>query len=196
MTYAALLDDAGIAQQLTNLRLSAEFATLQKECDALPTKGNIPAALRRLAIGKRIREIIILLGVAVHPSTTAPQVTETTPSRPSTAHLYAFYQHRKPAQRKRENTAALALLAQIDTGEVDDDDLTEEQKAILAKYSGMGGGLIGADGKKGSAYEYFTPAPIAAGAWNVLKEMGFTSGKVLDPCAGKVSSAQPRHPVR
>ncbi|MDF0607228.1 hypothetical protein HZU77_016580, partial [Neisseriaceae bacterium TC5R-5] len=87
-------------------------------------------------------------------------------------------------QRKKDNTAAMALLRQIDVGEVDQKALSEEQKTILAKYSGTGGALIGADGKKGSAYEYYTPKPIAEGIWSLLAEQGFQGGKVLDPCAG------------
>lgn len=104
--------------------------------------------------------------------------------RQSMAHLYGYDQDRKPAQRKRENAAAMALLRQIDAGEVDPAALSDDQKAALAKYSGTGGALIGADGKKGSAHEYFTPLPVAEGAWNVLKELGFAGGKVLDPCGG------------
>ena len=100
------------------------------------------------------------------------------------AELYNFDEDRKPAQRKRENAAAMALLAQIDAGDLNPIRLTAEQKATLAKYSGTGGALIGADGKKGSAYEYYTPAPVAQGIWSALSEMGFSGGKVLDPCAG------------
>lgn len=100
------------------------------------------------------------------------------------ADLYAFDENRKPAQRKRENAAAMALLARIDSGEINPASLTAEQKAVLAKYSGTGGALIGADGKKGSAYEYYTPAPVAQGIWDALAEMGFAGGKVLDPCGG------------
>lgn len=100
------------------------------------------------------------------------------------ADLYAFDENRKPAQRKRENAAAMALLAQIDSGDINPASLTAEQKAVLAKYSGTGGALIGADGKKGSAYEYYTPAPVAQGIWDALAEMGFAGGKVLDPCGG------------
>ncbi len=48
----------------------------------------------------------------------------------------------------------------------------------------MGGALIGADGQKGSAYEYYTPLPIAYGIWDLAKALGFTGGKVLDPCSG------------
>ncbi len=48
----------------------------------------------------------------------------------------------------------------------------------------MGGALIGADGQKGSAYEYYTPLPIAYGIWDLAKALGFTGGKGLDPCLG------------
>jgi len=106
------------------------------------------------------------------------------PDKPEIAALYAFDENRSQAQRKRDNTAALALLKAIDVGEKDGQNLSIADKAVLAKYSGTGGALIGADGKKGSAYEYYTPAPIAAGMWNLLKELGFSGGKVLDPCAG------------
>lgn len=104
--------------------------------------------------------------------------------RKSTAHLYEFDPNRKPAQRKKDNTAAMALLDRIDSGEIDANSLTDEQKATLAKYSGTGGALIGADGKKGSAYEYYTPKPIAQGVWDLISELGFAGGKVLDPSAG------------
>ncbi|HQW53835.1 MAG TPA: N-6 DNA methylase, partial [Acinetobacter sp.] len=38
--------------------------------------------------------------------------------------------------------------------------------------------------KKGSAYEYYTPKPVAQGMWSLMEELGFSGGKVLDPCAG------------
>ena len=104
--------------------------------------------------------------------------------RQSMAALYEYDEGRKQSQRKKDNAAAIALLAQIDAGEIDGASLTPEQKAALAKYSGTGGALIGADGKKGSAYEYYTPMPVAQGMWEAMKELGFTGGKVLDPCAG------------
>lgn len=104
--------------------------------------------------------------------------------RKSTAHLYEFDPNRKPAQRKKDNSAAMVLLDRIDSGEIDANSLTDEQKATLAKYSGTGGALLGADGKIGSAYEYYTPKPIAEGVWDLMSELGFSGGKVLDPSAG------------
>ena len=109
---------------------------------------------------------------------------ETGQKRITTAHLFDYNHDRKPAQRKKENTAAMALIRQIEDGDVDSTLLTDDQKATLAKYSGLGGALIGADGQKGSAYEYYTPLPIASGIWDLAKSLGFTGGKVLDPCSG------------
>lgn len=105
-------------------------------------------------------------------------------TRKSTAHLYEFNPDRKPAQRKRENTAAMSLLRQIEAGDINPKNLNDEQKRTLAKYSGLGGALVGIDGQKGSDYEYYTPKPIAEGVWNLAKDLGFTGGKVLDPSAG------------
>ena len=119
------------------------------------------------------------------PNAESEQSEEDKPiERKSTAHLYEFDPNRKPAQRKKDNTAAMALLDRIDSGEIDPNSLIDEQKATLAKYSGTGGALLGADGKIGSAYEYYTPKPIAEGIWDLMSELGFSGGKVLDPSAG------------
>jgi hypothetical protein len=102
----------------------------------------------------------------------------------TTEQLYDFDPNRKKSQRKKDNIAAMAILAQIDAGEIDSNSLTNEQKAALAKYSGTGGALVGADGKVGSSYEYYTPKPIASGMWDLARELGFNGGKVLDPSSG------------
>jgi len=121
------------------------------------------------------------------PATTVEQEVKANTEEETTttnSHIYEYNPNRKGAQRKKENKAALALLADIDSGVVNGDALTEDQKSVLVKYSGTGGAMIGTDGKKGSAYEYYTPKPIAEGMWNLAKEMGFNGGKVLDPSAG------------
>ena len=117
------------------------------------------------------------------PSTNNQSLPESQ-SRRDTSDFYEYNPDRKPAQRKRENAAAIALLKQFRNGDFDETTITDEQRAILAKYSGLGGALIGEDGQKGSAYEYYTPKPIAEGVWDLAKELGFSGGKVLDPCGG------------
>lgn len=102
----------------------------------------------------------------------------------NTSNHYNFSETRTQGQRKKYNQAAREIVKKYLDGDLTSSDITAEQKNILAKYSGCGGGLVNTDGKKGSAYEYYTPKPIAEGIWNMLKESGFSGGKVLDPCAG------------
>lgn len=97
---------------------------------------------------------------------------------------YEFDENRTKSTRQKENNAVFALLDKLESGELKAEDLTSSDKQTLAKYSGNGGGLKGRDGKVGSAHEYYTPAPIAQSMWDLVSELGFTGGKVLDPCAG------------
>ena len=100
------------------------------------------------------------------------------------AALYQFDDTRTARQRQRDNNEAISIVESWKKGELKESEITDEQKAVLAKYSGNGGGIVGADGKVGSAHEYYTPAPIAAAMWDCLKNMGLNGGKVLDPCSG------------
>lgn len=99
-------------------------------------------------------------------------------------HLYAFDATRTKTQRQRDNDAAISLIRKVDSGEIGADSLTSADKALLAKYSGNGGGIKGADGKVGSAHEYYTPKDVAVEMWAALEGMGFSGGRVLDPCSG------------
>lgn len=87
-------------------------------------------------------------------------------------------------QRQASNNAAIEIVQKVQRGELNIEDITPEQKITLSTYSGSGGGLTTAEGTRGSSYEYYTPKPIAQGMWDLLKEMGFNGGTVLDPCAG------------
>lgn len=87
-------------------------------------------------------------------------------------------------QRQNANNAAIEIVRKVQVGELAIDDITPEQKIILSTYSGSGGGLTTAEGTRGSSYEYYTPKPVAQGMWDLLKAMGFSGGRVLDPCAG------------
>lgn len=97
----------------------------------------------------------------------------------------AYYvRNTSKSKRQKLNDNAVALLNRIRNGELKPEELTDENKIALAHYSGCGGGLIGSDGKKGSAYEYYTPKAVAEGVWDAVKDLGFNGGRVLDPCAG------------
>ncbi|WP_293000004.1 SNF2-related protein [Nevskia sp.] len=84
-------------------------------------------------------------------------------------------------QRQRDNNSAVELLERIEREGLE---VGPAERAILAKYSGSGGGLTRYNGRRGSPYEYYTPKPVAAGVWNLLNELGFAGGRVLDPSAG------------
>lgn len=60
---------------------------------------------------------------------------------------------------------------------------TDQEKLTLSRYTGKGGNLE-VEGVKGSQYEYYTPLPLANAMWELMKELGFDGGAVLDPCAG------------
>lgn len=183
-TIYRLLDDVG---GMAAMRIASQLMAKIQEREGLAS------ALLKVRNAGEIMELVRQLTGNAQPEpektppapvAEEPDADEDAAPRNPTAHLYNYDPNRKPAQRKRENAAAMALLAQIDSGEVDGNSLTAEQKAVLAKYSGTGGALVGADGKKGSAYEYYTPKPIAEGIWDLLNDLGFGGGKILDPCAG------------
>lgn len=75
--------------------------------------------------------------------------------------------------RREENQKAIDLLNSL----VDGATLTDEQRQILAGYTGEGG--IG-----GSVSEYYTPKPIAEGVWEIMKLYGADVGNTLEPSAG------------
>ena len=180
---------------LERIRLVRELRTLMSQLAGAPV-------LARIKSMRRMRQVIIELGGAVAAPAAAQPAAAAAPAEPPVPVPVApaepaaaapilsgparFFEHdpnRKPSQRKRDNAAAVALLDKVRAGEIDGQHLDDGQKAILARYSGLGGNLI-SEGVKGSDYEYYTPTPIAAGAWDLLKQMGFSGGKVLDPCGG------------
>ncbi len=161
--------DGGV-NPLVRLRLIGELGKLRKSIDSLG-EGAV-AAMNRLRLVARANEIRIELGGG--QSDTIKRDSE-------------VYQHQEISSkgaRQKANDAARLIVDRALAGDLSQSDLTEDDRRALASYSGSGGSLLGADGKKGSAYEYYTPTPVAAGVWDALKEMGFSGGKVLDPSSG------------
>lgn len=172
---------------MTTLQNDLERLKLAKEARDLITEratlsDSTTDVLRSLKIGKRLRDIAIALGKSAPAP--APEVTpEPAAVRTEpTAEFYPEEGKKTLAQRQRDNNAAIDLLRRIQSGEIAQ--VTDEERAILAKYSGNGGGLTGADGQTGSPHEYYTPKPVAAAMWDLLGELGFAGGSVLDPSAG------------
>ncbi|SFB69144.1 SNF2-related protein [Collimonas sp. OK412] len=180
-----LLDDAG---SLVTLRLTAELGSLVAQYSKLKSSDQVADQLAMLKLAARVSEIMALLGRAQLPDAVAST---------DTSSYFEFDEHIKPSARQKKNKAAMALLKQIDAGEIDAETLSAEQKTVLAGYSGNGGGMTGADGKTGSQYEYYTPKPLAEGVWSLMADMGFTGGKVLDPAAGTgiFGATSPQHAV-
>ncbi|HEY3591702.1 MAG TPA: SNF2-related protein [Buttiauxella sp.] len=101
--------------------------------------------------------------------------------------LHLFTQRRKSAQfgvekiegrslereRKEANAAAVALLRKFSPG----DTLTDEERQVLAAYTGEGG--IGAN-----EHEYYTPQYVAEGIWDLLAGYGADTGNTLEPASG------------
>lgn len=109
------------------------------------------ASFREIATGnggieERLNAIAQLLWVAKENRKSA---------RVDTSRFYV--RNTSKSKRQQLNDNAVNILSQIRAGTLEAKDLSEEQKIALAHYSGCGGGLIGSDGKKGSAYEYYTP---------------------------------------
>lgn len=172
-----IFDDTSPGNSLANFKLAAEFAKLKKERDSLGD--DTKSRLRLLKIGVRVREIMQALGK--RPAAKADPAPLKGEPATVTEHFYPEEGARTKGQRQRDNNAAIALLAKIKAGEVA---VTDAERAILAKYSGNGGGLVDANGLTGSPYEYYTPKPIAKAMWGMLEELGFKGGTVLDPSAG------------
>jgi predicted RNA methylase len=175
---------------LARLKIDAELVSLSRKRSTL-TPGMPMFAFNVARLGSKIIALLRqrgtdLNGQARENKAFAGDGAPELPAKPrvATGHLYDFDPNRKHGERKKDNKAAMALLDMVNSGQISADALTDAQKQALAKYSGTGGNLIGADGKAGSAYEYYTPKPIAEGMWAMLGELGFKGGKVLDPCSG------------
>lgn len=159
---------------MEKLRLNGE---LKRALNARNTEKN---ALKKLRLVKMVQDLRKQLGLVVAGNNN----TEKVPEKRDTGVFYTYEEKRTKSQRQKANNAAIELLNQFNDGMRSRDSVTDADREILAKYTGSGGNLTTAEGKKGSAYEYYTPKPIAQGAWDLLKDMGFAGGKVLDPCAG------------
>jgi len=193
----ATFDDAvssGAKSMLARLRLVGSLAKVRKEILELGAgAANIVQRLKLVKEALGLREQLGSMEAAKVVALPEPDnelqaiedpVEPLQSPRRNTAGLYAFHEKRTKGQRQKANNAAVELLQSVNAGDKSRDDLSDADREVLAGYTGNGGSLIGADGKKGSAYEYYTPKPIAEGIWSALEEMGFTGGKILDPCAG------------
>lgn len=162
----AVMDDANLPP-MQRIKLVTELASTIEQLESAP----IPKRIRLVTRASEIR-VELLGGVR-------DIVLDT-----RNAEVYGHQDIRTRGARQKANDAAQTIIDRFLAGEIQQSDLSEDDRKALAGYSGTGGALKGADGKKGSAYEYYTSTPLAAGVWSALKDMGFAGGKVLDPSAG------------
>lgn len=175
-----ILDDAGGGLGvIARIRLVGELGKVRKELLDLPSDG-ARAMLARVKLTARA----LAIRLELTEGKVAPEPAKPVTTSVDVENLFEFDEDRKTSKRRKDNNAAMELLNKVNAGEISEDSLTEDDLATLAKYSGTGGGMTGADGKVGSQYEYYTPAPLAKGAWDLLVDLGFAGGKVLDPSAG------------
>lgn len=142
---------------------------------------NIP--VMKLSLIREVQKLRTLLGM-VNQLAKPVDTQATVKEKKDTSRFYTFTENRTRGQRQKDNNAAIALLRELTLRKCSPDQVTDADRSILAKYSGNGGNLTTVDGQKGSAYEYYTPKPIAQSIWSLMQEMGFKGGRVLDPCAG------------
>lgn len=159
---------------LERIRLTGQ---LSKKIPELVSARESKQPLKVVRISSEVAAILAKLGVgAPAPEQAKPEYRSVQTSR-----FYPQEQRRTLGARQKENDSALELMQRLQS---EGRKATDEEKAVLARFSGYGGGLTDKDGKEGSPYEYYTPAAVAEGMWGMLAEMGFTGGKVLDPSAG------------
>lgn len=176
LTIQALQLTANLKNVIDSLKAPhGDFGSMLSEIDTITQANKIIADLMQLSTNTR--------GVSLQVNE-EPSIPLVSP-RQDTAKFYDFVESIGKTKRQKQNNEAFALVSQYLKGELKLEDVTDEQRLILGKYSGNGGNMTdNLTGQEGSAFEYYTPVPIASGIWDALKEMGFNGGKVLDPCGG------------
>jgi hypothetical protein len=186
LTAAYAVYDKAEAVALSPLEKINLTHQLLDKSTQLPTFGTAQV-LEKIACTQQVLALLDKLGVTLSSAV-----------KDDTADMFAYDgEDVSPALRQKRNNQAIALLKQIQQGQMVARDLTPEQKQTLSLYSGNGGGMVREGGMKGSQFEYYTPKPIAQGMWDLLKDCGFAGGSVLDPCAGTgiFSATAPHHGV-
>jgi hypothetical protein len=110
---------------------------------------------------------------AAEPKSEAqPPVSAAAAESPAEPLVWGVAAGTKAPERRKLNKAAVALLnAKADA------DMTAEDRAILARYTGNGG-------CGDSLNEFYTEPAVAAAMWQMLANAGFRGGEVLEPSCG------------
>lgn len=190
--FGLICDDVNIVASTTTakaLELTAKLRPLVQSIKTLSTDASGMAVdLQNMVLANQTIFELIQLNSEVKGASLQINYNPAQPltiPRKQTAQYYNYQQNNTKTKRQKDNEAAVEIVRKFNAGEITLNDITDEQRLILGKYTGNGGNLLDVEtGKRGSDYEYYTPKPIAENIWEVLTSMGFSGGKVLDPCAG------------
>lgn len=179
------LDEAEGLSTIVRLKLARELAGIRADL------GQNPGTIARLKLAKRLAEIRRTLGAgAIKPAAADPvpvpdpaPIPDTENSDPTNFGL----QSGGIKTRERLNAQVRGIVAKVQAEGLTAAQLTPEDRAALAQYSGRGGLT------DNSQSEYYTPLHIAGGTWDLLAANGFANGNVLEPStgAGVFSSTKP-----
>lgn len=184
-------DTAVKLNPIERMKLSQELVSASSQLKAEKEKDS-PAKMALMSLSSKVIQIRAklgtLTGTAISPAANTPAAADPVDSGEYEYDDYGIVKGEGKVTRERLNAQVVGIVDQIQSGTLKPSDVTEEQKKLLKKYSGKGGLT------DNSQYEYFTPPHVAAGAWDILAEYGFTAGNVLEPStgAGVFSDTKPK----
>lgn len=173
---AALLDSVQLPP-LERLRLTKELASIRVDL------ASNPPVMQRLTLAKRLSELRRkLMGDPV----AAEKKPEPVPERPDAPQFGLTVSGIKT--REKINAQVRGIVARVKDQGLTLAQLSEDERAALAQYSGRGGLT------DNSQSEYYTPTPVAEGVWELMAENGGGSGNMLEPStgAGVFSATKPK----
>lgn len=74
-----------------------------------------------------------------------------------------------------------ALIKRKDAG---NEHYNQDEKDLIAQYTGAGGESLNGGNAEGEHYEFYTPTYIVELMWELANHFGFKKGKVLEPSCG------------
>jgi len=160
---AYLMLDAATLSPLERIRLSGRLGGIGAKIAAGVT------GMESLKLARELADIRDRLGAAAAPAPAPATEGQRIPFGLQASGLRT---------REKLNAAAAAIIGRVRAEGLTLADLTDEERATLAQYSGRGGLT------DNSQSEYYTPTPVAEGCWELLSANGFKNGNVLEPSTG------------
>lgn len=151
---------------MEKIKLVRELSGIRMKISDSSTKG-----VEKIKLVKRISEIRVLLGGTISNESDNGNSTEDQPVN------FGLEKGEGKGTREKINSQVKQLVAAIQAGK-DSATLTPEELELFRKYSGKGGP------EDNSQDQYYTPAFVAEGMWDLLKSNGIGAGNILEPSTG------------